>query len=430
MKEDHLRMNKIDQSLTKNFVLRNVAGQSFLIPLNKSPRQLISLNDSAAYIWKNLCAGHTADWCIGTISNKFKIQGKVVRFDIEEFFNKIKHGLVKKVSAKSLNRDLKAKRILIQGSIELTGKCNLNCVHCYAQGERKKKELQLREIKRILDQLVENGCLFLQLTGGECLLRKDFKEIYLYIRQAGIIPTISTNATLFSDGLIKSVVEYPPYYIIVSLYGAKDSTHDQITRTKGSFKKTLANVAKLRERGVAIRFSTVVFKENFSEVQKMRKLAKGINVPIVFYPFLIPALNKNAAPLAHCVGEEECIQVLALNEKERKLFGKTQQVKRRKDEVVYPCNAGLRSFHIDSEGKLYLCKIERSIGFSLLEGSFKNSWQKLAQVRQTKLCLPRTCLNCEQKVNCEVCPPMMRLYESSGCGKIFCRRVKIKQTKD
>lgn len=416
-------MNKIEQRLTKQFVLRDIAGKSFLIPLNQAPHRLISLNSTAAYIWKSLRAGHTVADCAKTISSKFKVPKKIVRSDIEKFFYEIRCGSIKKIEIKNLNKSLKAKRIPIQGSIELTGRCNLNCFHCYAKGEREKKELQPQEIKGILDQLVENGCLFLQLTGGECLSRTDFKEIYLYIRRVGIIPTISTNATLFNDDLVELMVKYPPYCVIVSLYGAKDSIHDRITRTNGSFRKTSTNVLKLRKRGVTIRFSAVVFKENFSEIQKMRNLAERIDIPIVFYPFLIPALNKNASPLTHCVGDEECTQILALNE-DSKFFRKARQIKRRKNETIYPCNAGLQSFHIDCEGRLYLCKIERSIGFPLIQSSFKDSWAKLTRARSLKLSLPKDCLNCEYKITCKVCPPMMRLYESSGCGKIFCQRAK------
>ena len=309
----------------------------------------------------------------------------------------------------------------------MTGRCNLNCFHCYAKGERDKAELQFQEIKKLLDQLVENGCLFLQLTGGECLSRRDFKEIYLYIRRVGIIPTISTNATLFNDDLVELMAKYPPYCVIVSLYGAEDSIHDRITRTRGSFRKTLTSVLRLKKRGVRIRLSAVVFKENFSEIQKMRNLAERIDMPIIFYPFLIPALNKDASPLTHCIDDEKCTQTLDLN-KNVEYFGKKPQIKRKKEEKLYPCNAGLQSFHIDPRGKLYLCKVERSVGFSLLETSFKDSWRKLAEVRLSKLHLPQNCLDCKQKADCEVCPPMMRLYESSGCDRIYCQRAKIKRS--
>lgn len=421
-------MNRIEQRLTKQFVLRNIAGKSFLIPLSRPPRRLISLNNSAAYIWKNLYAGHTVARCVKTISSKFKIQEKIIRSDIEKLLYEIKHGLTREIEIKNLNKSLKAGRIPIQGSIELTGRCNLNCLHCYAKGERDKEELQFQKIKKLLDQLVKNGCLFLQLTGGECLSRGDFKEIYLYIKRVGIIPTISTNSTLFNNDLIETLGKYPPYYVMVSLYGAKDSIHDRITQTKGSFSKTLTNVIKLKKEGVSVWFAAVVFKENFSEIPKMKRLAKRIGIPIFFYPFLIPALNKDATPLTHCIDDEKCAQVLALN-KDIKFFGKAQQIKRKKEETLYPCNAGLQSFHIDSRGRLYLCKIERSVGFSLLRGSFKDSWRKLAGVRLSKLCLPQSCLDCKQKTDCEVCPPVMRLYESSGCGKIFCQRAKIKQAR-
>lgn len=411
-------MDKIEQDLTKRFVLRNIAGKSFLIPLNRVPQRLISLNSTAAYIWKNLHAGYTVAECAKTISSKFKVPKRIVRSDIKKFFYKIRRGLIREIDIKDLNKSLKVGRIPIQGSIELTGRCNLNCFHCYARGERDKAELQFQEIKKLINQLVKNGCLFLQLTGGECLSRRNFKEIYLYIRRAGIIPTISTNATLFNNDLIGTMTKYPPYCVIVSLYGAKDSVHDRITQTKGSFKKTLTNVIRLKNRGISVRFSAVVFKENFSEVQKMRKLAERIDIPIVFYPFLIPALNKDVNPLSHGVEAEECVQILALNKKKKKLF---------RNEALYPCNAGLQSFHIDCGEEVYLCKIERSIGFSLLEASFKDSWRRLARIRALKLRLPQNCLDCKQKATCEVCPPMMRLYESSGCGRIYCQRAKIKQ---
>lgn len=419
-------MNRTERRLTKKFVLRNIAGRSFLIPLNKIPNKLVILNNSAAYIWDDLCTGHTIDWCVKKISDRFKICKEIIKSDIKRLLYETKNQLARGTDIKNLNRNLKTSRIPLQGSIELTGKCNLNCFHCYARGERDKKELQFQKLKRILGQLIENGCLFLQLTGGECLSRKDFKKIYLYIRRAGIIPTISTNATLFNDDLIETLRKYPPYYIVVSLYGAGDAIHDRITQTKGSFDKTLTNVIKLKKKGVSVWFAAVVFKENFSEIPKMKSLAKRIGVPIFFYPFLIPALNKDTTPLTHCVDDEKCAQVLALN-KDIKFFGKTRQIKRRKKETLYPCNAGLQSFHIDSKGKLYLCKIERSIGFSLLRGSFKDSWRKLAEARLSKLHLPQSCLGCKQELDCEVCPPIMRLYESSGCGKIFCQRAKIKK---
>lgn len=43
--------------------------------------------------------------------------------------------------------------------IELTEKCNLNCVHCYAQCDRNHKDMSTEEIKNVIDILVERGLL-------------------------------------------------------------------------------------------------------------------------------------------------------------------------------------------------------------------------------------------------------------------------------
>lgn len=40
---------------------------------------------------------------------------------------------------------------------ELTAKCNLNCVHCYAKPDRNHQDFTLDEFKSIFDTLVERG---------------------------------------------------------------------------------------------------------------------------------------------------------------------------------------------------------------------------------------------------------------------------------
>lgn len=406
---------KIQPNITEKYVLREIAGKTFLVPLVSNPDRFIFLNKTAYFVWKQLASGIPVVNCVRGLSLKYKIPKETIKTDIKRFLKKIELGKMEAVGVKRLNKNLKTGRTPIQGSFELTGRCNLNCFHCYAKGERDKEELQFQEIKKLLDQLVKNGCLFLQLTGGECLSRKDFSQIYLYLRQAGIVPTISTNATLFDDNLISVMGKYPPYCIIISLYASKALIHDQITQIKGSFKKTLANVKKLKKAGLAVRFSAVIFRENLAEVKKMKKLADRLKVPVIFYPYLTPALNKDATPLAHCVGNEECIRVLALNKKRGKFS--------RENNAIYPCNAGRQSFHIDCQGNLYLCKIERGVGYTLLKNSFQEIWKKLDVVRLKKLRLPKTCLNCSQKAVCRTCPSMRRLYKDSGLDKNFCKNL-------
>ena len=106
-----------------------------------------------------------------------------------------------------IQKQLKGRRFPLTGMFELTDRCNLNCVHCYINqpaGNQvaRSKELTTNQVKNILDQVAAAGCLFLTFTGGEVLLRPDFPEIYLHAKQLGILVSIFTNGTLFSQRVI------------------------------------------------------------------------------------------------------------------------------------------------------------------------------------------------------------------------------------
>jgi len=131
-------------------------------------------------------------------------------------------------------------RIPLHGSIEVTSKCNLRCVHCYiSECDVQRPELTTSEFKGIIDQLEGEGCLWLLITGGEPLVRKDFREIYGYVKRCGIIPILFTNGTLITDEVADLLALEPPNLVEVSLYGATEKTYDSVTQVHGSFSKCM-----------------------------------------------------------------------------------------------------------------------------------------------------------------------------------------------
>ena len=73
--------------------------------------------------------------------------------------------------------------------VELTERCNFNCVHCYINrpaGDRKAKagELSTERIKTILEEAASLGCLRVRFTGGEPLLRERFRRIVRLSRES------------------------------------------------------------------------------------------------------------------------------------------------------------------------------------------------------------------------------------------------------
>ena len=81
-----------------------------------------------------------------------------------------------------------ANRVPVGGSIEVTRRCPMTCVHCYNnlpmdEQAAKLSELTYEEHCRILDEIAEAGCLWLLYTGGEIFAFAKIRDNRLYCFQ-------------------------------------------------------------------------------------------------------------------------------------------------------------------------------------------------------------------------------------------------------
>jgi MoaA/NifB/PqqE/SkfB family radical SAM enzyme len=134
----------------------------------------------------------------------------------------------------------------IKVALEITHRCNLKCVHCYTRGNGKDKELSFEQIDKILKEIHSRGCLWVLLTGGEPLLRKDFIEIYLKIKEYGFLPVIFTNATLINEKIARLFAEYKPLFVEVSLYALGENRYKEITRVNSEIRRSTLTEVELR----------------------------------------------------------------------------------------------------------------------------------------------------------------------------------------
>ena len=123
-------------------------------------------------------------------------------------------------------------RLLDHLDLELTERCNNNCVHCYInQPENdlsiKQRELSTDKIKAVLKEAADLGCLTVRFSGGEPLLREDFTDLYLYARHLGLKVIIFTNAALLTPTAVDLFSRIPPLKKIqITLYGIKQKTYE------------------------------------------------------------------------------------------------------------------------------------------------------------------------------------------------------------
>ena len=79
---------------------------------------------------------------------------------------------------------------------ELTYACNLACVHCLSSsGRRDPVELTPEEARGIVDDMVDMKVFYVNIGGGEPMLRPDFFDLVSYAvgRKVGV--KFSTNGT-------------------------------------------------------------------------------------------------------------------------------------------------------------------------------------------------------------------------------------------
>ena len=128
---------------------------------------------------------------------------------------------------------------------ELTHKCNLDCIMCY-NVPLGKPELTTSECFDVLDQLASAGTLYLTLTGGEILSRRDLFEIGRRARSLGFSIDLKTNGTLITPDKADEIASLDPLRVDISLLGATDKTFDAIARSKNTLQQI--GRASCRER--------------------------------------------------------------------------------------------------------------------------------------------------------------------------------------
>lgn len=155
---------------------------------------------------------------------------------------------------------------LIYAWLELTEKCNMDCIHCYGDfGHPTTKEnkdyLTVGEWKRILLRLSTEGLKNVQFIGGEPLLYPHVAELLKYAYELGISVDIFTNGYFIDDTLI-NVLKKTGTKLRISLYGHNSNIHDSITHYKGSFSKIDKTLDLLKLNGVQASIAVVIMKEN------------------------------------------------------------------------------------------------------------------------------------------------------------------------
>jgi radical SAM protein with 4Fe4S-binding SPASM domain len=312
-----------------------------------------------------------------------------------------------------LHHRMLAERLPANGTIEVTRRCPLNCQHCYnnlPMGDKaaRSRELSCEEHCRLIDEIVEAGCLWLLFTGGEIFARRDFLDIYTYAKRKGLIITLFTNGTLITPRIADYLAEWRPFNIEITLYGATRETYERLTGVTGSYDRCLRGINLLLERGLPLKLKSVAVTVNKHEILEMQRFAESLGVEFKYDAMMSPRIDCSQSPLAVRLRPEEIVELDLADPTRvaewRRIAAQFNGLSPQRDEM-YECGGGINSFAVDPEGKMSICVLSHVDAYDLRAGSFRDGWEKFLQpVRHKKRTRLTKCTNCQMKSTCGMCP--------------------------
>ena len=302
--------------------------------------------------------------------------------------------------------------------IAITGKCNLNCRHCYWGHENQKfDDIPFEELKKVFISAKNLGIYRVVLTGGEPTIHKDFDKIMCFLYKERFRVILVTNGHFIAQH--KEVLEkYKPYQVVVSLDGFKE-TYEKIRNSK--WEEVVSNIKYLKEINIPIRINCILSKEVYKDIDGFKRFClKDLGADhVVFLPV---ALTGNAL----------------LNED---LFLDPRMAK----EIIFKegsfddinCQPFYRRIAIGFDGFVYPCQFFREIEFYRLGNIKENSLFKIYKIIEKSGLFPKyekgECISC---INLDKCKGGCRgraialLNNPDKKDPIWCNIIKNKPIRD
>jgi MoaA/NifB/PqqE/SkfB family radical SAM enzyme len=278
-------------------------------------------------------------------------------------------------------------RLPLEGSIDLTYRCNNNCRHCWvslpANSPEGENELTFDQITRLVDEARAMGCRKWAISGGEPMLRPDFLQIFDYITGKSVSYSLNTNGTLITPRI--ALLMKRKGAKMVALYGATAEVHDHITRNPGSFEATLRGFAYLKEAGSGFTVQIIPMKDNYYQFNEMIRLAESLS-PLWrigaswLYLSASGDPERNREILRQRLDPKDVIDLdkpdlYSENSIEKEESPGCRHAKG-DGRLFASCIRSRRDFHIDPYGSMSFCSLiqDPALRYDLKRESFQQGW--------------------------------------------------------
>lgn len=312
----------------------------------------------------------------------------------------------------------------------ITSFCNLKCKHCSNSLMEKVKEPKFQDIINAFYKLSEIKIDELCITGGEPMLRREFKEIVNTASGLFENLTLMTNGTLISKDNVDFLCKK---FNAISISIDGFNTHScEMIRGKGVFEKVIEAVKLLHENNYYnISLSSVI--NTYSRLDEFYKLCNALKVK--------PIVRKYAPTGRGQENEEELFLSIFKNESIKKRNFVDYLRKNRinygfTENATTVCSAYKESIYIGSDLKIYPCgalNLPEFQGNNICDISDIKSYINEKEYKKTRgfknynKIMPENadyCNGCSVYIFCNDCPAYLYLYHKNGYLTSYCKNCK------
>ena len=317
------------------------------------------------------------------------------------------------------------------GTLELTPRCNMNCKMCYIRMTEQEmvhvgQELPADEWIRIAQEAVDLGMCVVLFTGGEAILYKDFKKVYLAVRKMGLFVGINSNGTLLCGEWLEFFRQNPPGKFNITLYGGSNETYQRLCGNPKGFDQVKANIEALLAIGIHVSLSCTVTRENADDIDAIFAFAREHDLHVTATTYNFPPVRKEGVEINEISRMDPKTAARARIHLDWVDSSRENFVRRISHIADHPelaepsenhcvdlegdsilCAAGRSNFWVTWDGRVLPCGMIPDFSVPVRGRSFKAAWDAVVAHTATIHLAPE-CRDCPKKKLCAPCAAKLK----------------------
>ena len=293
--------------------------------------------------------------------------------------------------------------------LDLTNKCNLNCVYCYNRNVKYSSELSDMQLLDLVSQIKEEvKPLFVTFSGGEPFVRKEIMfRLIKILKESDIEIFVNTNGTLIDESVAKKIGELDIDKININLDGIDKEKHDKLRGLPGCFDRALKAIELLKKHAphTLVSIRTVITNENYEEIVHIAKFVRELGLKEYMLIDFIPKYDDQHLMM----NKEEWLEFYKIYKKIKEIGLRIIPnhailfLERKRDVGIPFCMAGRIKLSIGANGDAFACdhlKEKKFVAGNVLTEKILDIWQNSGVINKFRELEPIECKECNFVKQC------------------------------